>query len=175
MNIIKHYKGMWYNWRGHHTEYVVASHLHGTLYSNPNQPRYDLTVNGIPVQVKRGSWASVREHIVHYGKPGVIWIPNSGGNVMHYIIDGSLLLVSGLVSVFCVRAFAGIRKQYFSLIDENTGLRDTIVDLQRHKVLCETHHRKETFMKSMVKAAGIGGATAGGGLLIAKIAALCLL
>jgi len=166
MSIIKHYEGMWYNWRGHHAEHVVASRLHGTLYSNPNQPRYDLKVNGIPIQVKRGSWASVRAHIVRYGKPGVIWIPNQGGNMYHYMFD---VVCFGIAIVLPARFYAIMKKDIIVAQMEAEKWQEMY---NKQVGICETEHKEPSFVKTLVKAAGLGGASAVGGIAIAKMIAI---
>ena len=97
MHIIKHFKGMWYNHRGHSWERKASRKLHGRLFKNPNHPRTDMTVDGVEVQIKRGSWSNIREHIHKYKKHSgvVVWIPNRPKGKPMGILTSILLSLKG--------------------------------------------------------------------------------
>jgi hypothetical protein len=165
MSIIKHYEGMYYNWRGHHEEHVVARHLHGVLYSNPSHPRYDLTVNGVPVQVKRGSWQNIRQHILHYG-PTTVWVPTQGGNMYHYILDVVMLAVA---VVLPTRFFSIMKKDVIVAQLEAEKWQDMY---NKQMGICETEHKEPSFVKTLAKAAGLAGISTAASIAIATVIAM---
>lgn len=77
MSLFHSLLGHYYNQRGRLWEKIVALHLRGRLPSNPNQKRIDLRVNGKGIQVKRGSWSTVREHFHKYPSTPVVFVPDA--------------------------------------------------------------------------------------------------